>query len=87
MQLRKRTHTRQRRCWYCGETLSRETFTRDHQRPISRGGADSITNLVSACHKCNQAKANLTLDHFRELMKFKHGKGFQFYGEIRVNDL
>jgi 5-methylcytosine-specific restriction endonuclease McrA len=43
-------------CGYCGERAS----TVDHIVPISRGGRNTWTNTVAACHSCNARKANHT---------------------------
>lgn len=47
-------------CQYCGQTKSQlkrhETFTREHVKPISRGGADSWDNVTTACSTCNIKK-------------------------------
>jgi hypothetical protein len=44
-------------CQYCG---TRGELTLDHVMPQSRGGPDTWENLVSACVKCNQRKADRT---------------------------
>jgi 5-methylcytosine-specific restriction endonuclease McrA len=50
------------RCQYCGragyELRPRESLTRDHVIPISRGGLNVWTNVVTACSSCNTRKAN-----------------------------
>ncbi len=50
------------RCQYCGkhrgELGRREGLTRDHVKPISRGGANDWDNVVAACTKCNAKKGN-----------------------------
>ena len=50
------------RCQYCGrasfELRPRESLTRDHVVPISRGGLNVWTNVVTACSPCNTRKAN-----------------------------
>ncbi|MBX9928109.1 MAG: HNH endonuclease [Gemmatimonadaceae bacterium] len=50
------------RCQYCGrlgaELRPREALTRDHVVPFSRGGANSWTNVVTACSPCNTRKAD-----------------------------
>ena len=50
------------RCQYCGrfswELRHRESLTRDHVIPISRGGLNVWTNVVTACSPCNTRKAN-----------------------------
>lgn len=50
------------RCQYCGraghELRQRESLTRDHVVPISRGGLNVWTNVVTACSSCNTRKSN-----------------------------
>jgi len=50
------------RCQYCArashELRPRESLTRDHVVPISRGGLNTWTNVVTACSSCNTRKAN-----------------------------
>lgn len=50
------------RCQYChrghGDLRSRECLTRDHVVPISRGGGNEWTNVVTACSSCNTRKGN-----------------------------
>jgi 5-methylcytosine-specific restriction endonuclease McrA len=49
-------------CQYCGRQQSelklRESLTRDHIIPLSRGGLNEWTNVVTACGPCNTRKAN-----------------------------
>jgi len=49
-------------CQYCGRTNSalrqRESLTRDHVVPLSRGGLNVWTNVVTACSSCNTRKAD-----------------------------
>ncbi|MEP6778573.1 MAG: HNH endonuclease [Gemmatimonadaceae bacterium] len=49
-------------CQYCGrksnELKTRESLTRDHLIPISRGGLNVWANVVTACSSCNTRKAN-----------------------------
>lgn len=50
------------RCQYCGRHISelkpRESLTRDHLIPLSRGGSNDWTNVVAACSPCNTRKGN-----------------------------
>ena len=50
------------RCQYCGKHRNdlnrRDCLTRDHVKPISRGGANTWDNVVTACTKCNARKGN-----------------------------
>jgi 5-methylcytosine-specific restriction endonuclease McrA len=50
------------RCQYCHrwqlELRPRECLTRDHLVPMSRGGNNDWTNVVTACSSCNTRKGN-----------------------------
>jgi 5-methylcytosine-specific restriction endonuclease McrA len=50
------------RCAYCGRT--NVPFEIDHMHPRSRGGSKRVSNLVLACHECNQAKGSETAAEF-----------------------
>jgi 5-methylcytosine-specific restriction endonuclease McrA len=60
-------------CWYCGQQLvpllqasaHMDKPSVDHVLPTSRGGKDSLDNLVACCFACNAAKHNMTLEEFR----------------------
>ncbi len=47
-------------CQYCGrhksELRGRQFLTRDHIRPISRGGLNGWENVVTSCSPCNNQK-------------------------------
>lgn len=45
-------------CLYCGHRFRPGDLTRDHVVPVSRGGADSWTNVVTACRRCNHRKSH-----------------------------
>lgn len=47
-------------CQYCGGRLSMHTATRDHVIPRSRGGKDTLGNVVAACRSCNARKDDRT---------------------------
>ncbi len=47
-------------CLYCGERYRHSELSRDHVTPISLGGQDVWTNVVSACKRCNNFKAGRT---------------------------
>ncbi len=45
-------------CMYCGGKFNNHSLTRDHVIPISKGGRDRWSNVVSACRSCNTRKGN-----------------------------
>lgn len=51
-------------CQYCGrhrrELKGRQFLTRDHVLPVSRGGENLWSNVVTACSPCNNRKGNRT---------------------------
>ena len=65
----------QYRCQYCGrgtaELKPRESLTRDHVIPMSRGGTNAWTNVVAACSPCNTRKGN-RLPHEIGMMPLTH---------------
>ena len=42
-------------CAYCG---SEDNLTIDHVVPRSKGGHNTVENMVCCCHECNQDKAH-----------------------------
>jgi 5-methylcytosine-specific restriction endonuclease McrA len=50
------------KCAYRGEAGPLEV---DHRTPLSRGGANSIDNVLPACGICNREKGRLTEAEFR----------------------
>jgi len=47
-------------CLYCGSQFHTHQLSRDHVRPLSQGGADVWSNVVSACKSCNNFKGGRT---------------------------
>jgi len=47
-------------CLYCGGEFETHELSRDHVKPLSRGGKDSWTNVVTSCRRCNNRKADAT---------------------------
>lgn len=52
-------------CQYCGRHRSElkdgDFLTRDHVHPQSKGGKDAWTNVLTACNRCNNKKADYLL--------------------------
>lgn len=63
-------------CQYCGHPFSSQELTYDHVIPRSRGGKTEWTNIVTACLRCNAAKAN-------SLPNFSGRKGIARPGQMR----
>jgi 5-methylcytosine-specific restriction endonuclease McrA len=53
------------RCQYCGERKTAPDLTLDHIFPRSRGGDNTPVNIVTACLRCNNRKANRTPEEAR----------------------
>lgn len=50
------------RCQYCGKTPPEAMLEVDHIQPQSKGGLDTILNLITACFECNRGKRDIALD-------------------------
>ena len=48
-------------CMYCLGMPGEKHLTRDHIIPLSKGGGNCWTNVVTACRACNQRKADRLL--------------------------
>jgi 5-methylcytosine-specific restriction endonuclease McrA len=69
------------RCQFCGKSQealrTREYLTRDHLVPLSRGGGNEWTNVITACSTCNTRKGNrLVAECGMEPMKQPHEPHF-----------
>ena len=47
-------------CLYCGLQFPNFMLSRDHIKPLSQGGGDQWSNVVTACKRCNNHKAGRT---------------------------
>lgn len=45
-------------CGFCRAQVAHDNIQIDHLVPISKGGSDHRENLIAACKKCNQTKAD-----------------------------
>jgi len=48
-------------CIYCGNSPPNVVLEVDHFEPVSKGGDNSINNLVTSCFNCNRGKSNIRL--------------------------
>lgn len=46
------------RCVYCGAPGTEAELEADHIIPVAKGGSHHVSNLATACRKCNQAKSD-----------------------------
>ena len=51
-------------CIYCGINASQAKMQIEHVIPKSKGGTDSLNNLVLSCEACNQAKGNQDVEAY-----------------------
>ena len=61
----KRKH--KQRCYYCG--IKHDKLTIDHVVPISKGGDNSLCNIVPACITCNRLKGSKSLVEWVRALK------------------
>lgn len=59
------------KCIYCEKHFSSTMLTRDHVVPVSKGGHDSWTNVVTACLSCNAKKGDRLLPDLKLTLKKK----------------
>lgn len=57
------------KCAYCGNKSRR--LTKDHIMAVSRGGEDSMTNIVPACSTCNFSKSSRRLQDWPRFYKLQ----------------
>jgi len=58
-------------CQYCGKSAPEVILHCDHIKPVSKGGDNSILNLVTACFDCNSGKSDRELSDQSALAKQK----------------
>lgn len=47
-------------CMYCGNQFRKGDLSRDHILPLNQGGKDKWSNVITACKRCNNHKADRT---------------------------
>ena len=55
-------------CGYCGCNLEYKAMQVDHMKPLKRGGADELSNMLPTCRSCNHYKATLDVEEFRSYL-------------------
>ena len=63
-------------CAYCGEAVEDGAkLTLDHLIPRVQGGSNQVSNLVTACHRCNSARGDRAVEEFAS-----QGSGYLNHG-------
>jgi len=52
-------------CTYCHQYIRVEDIEAEHVVPLSRGGSNSLTNIVPSCGKCNRDKSDMTPEEWK----------------------
>jgi len=58
-------------CQYCSAKPPLVPLEIDHIVPVSKGGGNSIDNLLTACFDCNRGKSNIELDNIPQALADK----------------
>lgn len=68
------------RCHYCEHChFTENEITKDHKLPQSKGGTDSVKNIVPACLECNRDKADTPYDEYMRVIQARK--------KIKLNNL
>lgn len=54
-------------CTYCGSAGSGRSLHCDHILAVSRGGGHELSNLTTACQKCNSSKRDRPVESWRAI--------------------
>lgn len=58
-------------CQYCGAQAPDVVLNIDHIKPISKGGTNEISNLITSCFDCNSGKSDIELSDDTAIKKQK----------------
>ncbi len=53
------------KCTYCGSDGNGKALHCDHVIPLARGGSSEVSNLTTACKRCNSSKKDKPLEVWR----------------------
>jgi hypothetical protein len=59
-------------CQYCGESAPTIVLHIDHINPVSKGGDNDLTNLITSCISCNLGKSDKLLSDDTAVKKAKN---------------
>jgi hypothetical protein len=60
------------KCQYCGSVPPSVVLEIDHIKPVSKGGTNSIDNLLTSCFNCNRGKSDTLITDAPQSIKDKH---------------
>lgn len=60
------------KCQYCGKSSPEVVLEVDHIDPVSKGGGDELTNLITSCFDCNRGKGATKLSDDSVIRKQTH---------------
>lgn len=64
-------------CEYCDRRLTPSTLSPDHKIPLAAGGANSISNIVLACRRCNRYKRAMPAQDYKDFLQLLKLNGFE----------
>lgn len=56
------------RCKYCGASPERGQLRVDHIKPVSNGGSDDESNLITSCFDCNSGKSDFVYKNIKGMI-------------------
>jgi hypothetical protein len=63
------------KCQYCGASAPDAILRCDHIEPVSKGGDNRITNLITACQDCNSGKGATRIEDHSVVEKVREHLG------------
>lgn len=80
-------------CQYCSSKPPKVPLEIDHITPVSKGGKNSIDNLITACFDCNRGKSNneltnlpITISEKNERIKIAHKQYLEYKNILKKQD-
>lgn len=62
------------KCYVCGRTIHITDFEVGHNRAVSKGGSDKVTNLRPICKGCNRSMGTMSIEAFKRKYFLKSKK-------------
>lgn len=53
------------KCYVCRKTIHITDFDVGHNRAVSKGGSDNVTNLRPICRTCNSSMGTMSIEAFK----------------------